>query len=256
MVNMQKLRCEVTQIIDHRHGVYSLELRPEHKLPRFHPGQFMHLAIDPYEPGDFWPESRVFSIANSPEDRNKLCLSYSVVGRFTTRMEQELDFGNQVWVKLPYGDFIIRGSRDIALIAGGTGITAFTAFVQKLSPEFKHAVHLFYGARNEDLLIYQEAIDRMDLIVPQFHVTYYAETRIHRVQCTTEINEGRPSADRILADLTTPQETDFYLSGPPPMLVSLTQQLGLSGINADAIHIDAWGQLTKSEQTNDLQLAR
>ena len=32
----------------------------------FKPGQFLHLALDAFEPGGFWPESRVFSIASAP----------------------------------------------------------------------------------------------------------------------------------------------------------------------------------------------
>ena len=42
------------------------------RCPLFKPGQFLHLAIDPYDGAGFWPESRVFSIASSPRDRDRL----------------------------------------------------------------------------------------------------------------------------------------------------------------------------------------
>lgn len=42
--------------------------------------------------------------------------------------------GGTVWVKLPYGDFVIDDSHSSVLIAGGTGISAFTAFIEALQP--------------------------------------------------------------------------------------------------------------------------
>src|ERR1035438_8343115 len=98
-------------------------------------GQFLHLTVDDYDPSGFWPESRVFSIASSPRERKRLRICYSVKGRYTTKMEQVLKVGGEVWVKLPYGDFVIDGSNDAVLLAGGTGISAFTAFLQSLTPQ-------------------------------------------------------------------------------------------------------------------------
>lgn len=125
MGNIQKLPCRVQKIIDHGDRVYTVELLPERPLPRFKAGQFLHLALDDYNPSCFWPESRVFSIASSPTQRYYLRISYSVKGSFTTRMENDLHEGMLVWVKLPYGDFVIRDNGDVVLLAGGTGITAF-----------------------------------------------------------------------------------------------------------------------------------
>ena len=61
----QKIRCTLTRLLDHGDHVYSLFLTPDRRLPRFLPGQFLHLALDEYQLGDFWPDSRVFSIASS-----------------------------------------------------------------------------------------------------------------------------------------------------------------------------------------------
>src|SRR5512137_1921961 len=105
----QKLRCEVSEVIDHGERVYSVLLAPEKPAPRFLPGQFLHLALDPFRPGDFWPDSRVFSIANSPAERDRLRITYAVKGAFTARMEAELAAGREAWVKLPYGEFTIAG---------------------------------------------------------------------------------------------------------------------------------------------------
>ena len=57
----QKLRCEVAEVLNHGEGVYSVFLKVDSPAPRFLPGQFLHLALDEYKPGDFWPDSHTFS---------------------------------------------------------------------------------------------------------------------------------------------------------------------------------------------------
>ncbi|HEX4568193.1 MAG TPA: FAD-dependent oxidoreductase, partial [Vicinamibacterales bacterium] len=152
----QKLRCSVERVIAHGERVYSLALRPERPVPRFRAGQFLHFALDPYDPSGFWPESRVFSIASSPAERDEIRVTYAVHGRFTERMEREAIEGRRVWIKLPYGEFIIDSRNDIVLLAGGTGVTAFTAFLEDVPPAEDQSITLAYGARMVNLLIYRD----------------------------------------------------------------------------------------------------
>src|SRR5664280_3730978 len=144
----------VRAVTDHGEHVYTVELEPTMSVPRFRPGQFLHLALDPPQPGGFWPESRVFSIASSPRERDRLAITYAVKGAFTARMERELAPGRTVWVKLPYGEFVVDPGTDAVLFAGGTGVTAFTAFLQSLQPDQAARVLLFYGARKPNLFVY------------------------------------------------------------------------------------------------------
>jgi len=72
---VRKIPCKVERVTDHGERVYTVELVPSALVPRFKPGQFLHLALDTYEPGGFWPESRVFSIATSPRERDRLAIT-------------------------------------------------------------------------------------------------------------------------------------------------------------------------------------
>ena len=117
---VRRLGCTVERVADHGEHVYTVTLVPEQLAPAFRPGQFLHLALDRFEPGGFWPESRVFSIASSPTQRDRLSITYAVKGVFTTRMERELAPGRAVWAKLPYGEFTVDPDRDAVLFAGGT----------------------------------------------------------------------------------------------------------------------------------------
>ncbi|MCJ7748899.1 MAG: FAD-dependent oxidoreductase [Desulfobacterales bacterium] len=245
MATPQKLRCRIQKITNHGDHVYTVDLAPERPLPRFKPGQFLHLALDDYDPSGFWPESRVFSIASSPAQRNDLRISYSVKGRYTSRMENELQEGRWVWVKLPYGDFVIRDANNVALLAGGTGITAFVAFIDGLNDAFRNRVFLAYGARKPELLLYRESIDAKAGTNNGFHAFYFVETddknkSDKNPSQSPEFFTGCLSLEAIWNRLENPREATYYIAGPPAMIQAMTENLLKREIAPEMIKVDAW----------------
>jgi NAD(P)H-flavin reductase len=232
---VRKLRCRVARIMDHGDQVYTVELHSPQPVPVFRPGQFLHLALDEYDPSSFWPESRVFSIAGASPTRDRLRISYSVRGKFTARMAQELAADCMVWIKLPYGDFVVGRERNAVLVAGGTGITAYAAFLETLTADFPHDLTLLYGARNPRLLLYPDTIQRAQQALPRFRVYRFVEQ-----DAGGELRHGRLSFESIWPELATPGATDFYLSGPPAMIRALSADLAQRGIGPGTIKIDAW----------------
>jgi ferredoxin-NADP reductase len=226
---VRKIPCVVRAVTDHGERVYTVELKPSAAVTRFTPGQFLHLALDAYEPGGFWPESRVFSIASSPRERDRLSITYAVKGAFTTRMERELAPGRSIWVKLPYGEFVVDPSTDAVLFAGGTGVTAFTAFLQSLQPDQTTRVLLFYGARKPDLFVYGPLAEACARDVPPLACSLVCEE-----------THGRLEVDAAWPAIATLHDPLFYLSGPPQMLSALTAQLRGRGVSMEVIRTDAW----------------
>lgn len=229
MAVVRKISCLVRDLTDHGERVYTVELEPLVAVPKFRPGQFLHFALDPYEPGGFWPESRVFSIASSPLEGDRLAITYAVKGAFTARMERELAPGRSVWVKLPYGDFVVDPGTDAVLFAGGTGVTAFTAFLQSLEAERAPRVLLFYGARKPNLFVYGSLAEACARKVPAFTCSLVCEE-----------TDGRLQADAAWPAIATLHDPVFYLSGPPQMLAALTTQLRGRGVSMEEIRTDAW----------------
>jgi ferredoxin-NADP reductase len=240
----QKLGCVVEQVVAHGERVYTLALRPERLVPRFRAGQFLHLALDPYDPSGFWPESRVFSIASPPAQRDSVRITYAVHGRFTARMESDMVEGRQVWIKMPYGDFVVDGRTDVALFAGGTGITAFTAFLEGLTPGGHQSITLAYGARARSLLIYRDVVERCARRLASLDVSYFVEhdgnSDPQELGGRLRWHAGRVSVEAIWPHLHRPFDTTYYISGPPPMLQSIGLDLRARDISPEAIHIDAW----------------
>ncbi|MEO6239047.1 MAG: FAD-dependent oxidoreductase [Vicinamibacterales bacterium] len=233
MAVTQKLACVVERVVSHGERVYSVALRPERPLPRFRAGQFLHLALDPYDPTGFWPESRVFSIASSPAQRDRVRLTYAVHGRYTERMEREISAGREVWIKMPYGDFVVEPGADVMLFAGGTGVTAFTAFLEGVRRDGAHAVKLAYGARTSELLIYRDVVEHCAVDVSYFVEQTGAGDPAAAIQ-------GRVTVAAMWPRIERPFDTAYYISGPPAMLRSIGDDLRARRVAAEAIHIDAW----------------
>ena len=132
-------------------------------MPNFKPGQFLHLALDPFDPTiGFWPESRVFSIASMPFDP-EITIAYAVKGSFTKRMREELTVGKEVWIRLPYGHFSLTATPDeeIILVAGGTGITPFIAFIlNELKRPSGMLLKLVYGVKKTELFLFTDILTK------------------------------------------------------------------------------------------------
>jgi ferredoxin-NADP reductase len=233
----QKILCNVVDVVPHGDRVYTVLLRPTTTPPRFAAGQFLHLALDSFQPGDFWPESRAFSIASAPSQKDLLRITYAVKGQFTRRMENELLPSAQVWAKLPYGEFIVDRQANVCLVAGGTGITAFTALLGELPADHPNQVHLFYGARRPELLIYrQQALD-FAARCRNAHVYLFAE------ECAADdstIRQGRVDLDSIWDLLPAPLDVTFYIAGPPSMITGLTTGLKSNSVDNRRIVFDTW----------------
>ena len=242
----QPVRFEATveQVTRHAPDVCTYRLRSAVRLPIILPGQFIHLTIDDYDPADFWPESRVFSVANAATDRRTVLLTISRQGAYTSRILDTLRQGDRVWGKGPYGEFSIRGGTGIrraALIAGGTGVTPFCAFMDDALNGASLSVDevvLFYGARTPDLLIYRGLADACAARIPWFRVIYHAESASAD---DSPIRPGRLDPRAIVTELGDIGKTAFYISGPKQMIDYFLADLnGECGIPLERLIVDAW----------------
>jgi ferredoxin-NADP reductase len=155
-------------------------------------------------------------------------------------MEKELAEGKFVWIKLPYGEFIIQATSDVVMFAGGTGITAFTAFLDGLTPAFPHKVYLAYGARDSDLLIYRDLVQRRAKMVSQLTHLYFVEQDTDGESAARSEIVERLSVAAMWQCIENPQAATYYISGPPLMLKAVARDLNERGIRADVIRVDAW----------------
>ncbi|SDQ56965.1 globin domain-containing protein [Thermostaphylospora chromogena] len=133
----------------------------------FRPGQSASIA-SPLRP-KVW---RYYSFANAPRRDNTIDLHVRVVdgGVVSTALVHNTQCGDILRVAAPVGDRLTldpRGSRDLILIAGGTGLAPLKALVEQVAYEGPSCnVHLFVGARTSWELYDLESLSKMDVDYP------------------------------------------------------------------------------------------
>jgi ferredoxin-NADP reductase len=208
--------------------IYMLTLSSPNGKFRYKPGQFLHLALDRYDPSRQWPESRCFSIQTNPDDEY-LKITYSIKGDYTKRMAKELTLGKSVWIKLPYGELFssVDPKFKCIFIAGGTGITPYLSlFTDKQFAQFRSPV-LYLGVRSERYNIYQKEFEKGCSINPSFRIVVQYEDM-----------EGLLNIERI--ERQNGPKGLFFLSGPPLMIKSFKNFLMNKNVPESNIKIDRW----------------
>lgn len=250
MGNPIRLRAAVIEVTPHGTGIYQVKLRPESRIPSFKAGQFLHLTLEDFDPSSgFWPESRVFSIASGPGEE---CIEivYSVKGRYTSRMEREIAVGRSVWLKLPYGSFIISRVAEkasaVILIAGGTGLTPFIPFIRDAMRQSAGSVTrkivLHYGVRSPDMLLYADLLCRAARSLAGFTWRLWVEAG-EGAAIDSDVPVVRKSG-RLDPDVVVREDGGdraiYFLSGPPAMIQFFRKRLKELGLPDERIQIDEW----------------
>ena len=223
----KKYRSELVSVHNPFERIYTLEFRSLGRPYKYHPGQFLHLAMDmDYDGIGQWPESRCFSMQSNP-DEETIRISYAVKGQFTKQMEERLKVGDEIWLKLPYGDLFSQNHSKIntVFIAGGTGVTPFLSLFTHVS--FKEYINpkIYLGFRSVNFNIYTNEIERSknDTISVQ---TFYEDI------------DGFINIREIFSEHGL--LSNYFISGPPKMIKTFKETLIKCGVSNEYVLTDDW----------------
>ncbi|NDP20705.1 MAG: FAD-dependent oxidoreductase [Paludibacter sp.] len=219
------------EIVDIQHpivDVYTLELKSLGKPFKYESGQFLHLAIDEYDPTEPWPESRCFSMQSAPCEEN-IRITYVVNGQFTKRIQNELIIGKQITIKLPYGELFLQdhNKTKTIFIAGGTGITPFLSLFTNTSFADYTEPILYAGFKNKKTNIYKIELETAKKVNDGFDVRFIYQDR-----------DGKLDIEKIY--LQSHKESSFFISGPPEMIKNFKLFLLNQKVSENQIFIDGW----------------
>ena len=225
---VKKYLAQVCKIENKVEGIYTLELESLNGPFKYVPGQFMHLALDEYDPSTGWPESRCFSMQSSPGEEH-IRITYANKGTFTSRMSKELKPGSHVTLKLPYGDLFLQAhsKSKTVFIAGGTGVTPFLSLFTDASFSFYEHPVLYLGIRSEKFNLYEA-----ELAAAKRNNPYLTALTI------IEDKDGKLDIEKIF--MQNGFDPSYFLSGPPLMIEHFKTVLYNHNVPKQHIFLDTW----------------
>jgi NAD(P)H-flavin reductase len=223
-----KYRTIVVRFENPVNSIYVVDLKSLDRPFKFLPGQFLHFSLDEYDPSRNWPESRCFSIQYK-KGIDRILITFSVNGKYTSRMEKELYEGRVIWVKLPYGTLFnnVSNKDRCVFISGGTGITPFLSlFTDSSFKEYRYP-KIYSGFRSLEYNIYNEYIAIAKENNPDIEI-----------QNSYENIDGKLDIAKIFRQEGS--KPLYFVSGPPRMVKYFKSYLLENGVSLRLIRTDEW----------------
>lgn len=207
-------------------GVTSFILTPTEPL-EWKAGQYIHYVLH-HKPTDDRGSDRWFTVSAAPFEKHIM-----ITTRFTPDKGSSfknklfsLEVGKKVEMSVVEGDFTVEDAdQQYVFIAGGIGITPFRSIIKQLEFEKKPInVTLLYANRDQDV-VFKDELEAIATVNQNF--------KIHYIFSPQHIDEN--TVKQFVPDLQTPI---FYVSGPEPMVDSLSDMLKNMGIPEEHIKGD------------------
>jgi Na+-transporting NADH:ubiquinone oxidoreductase subunit F len=225
-----------------------------------HQLDFSHLPVPPNE------VIRAYSMASYPAEGRKLLFNIRIATPpfVNGKMEQEIPWGicstysfslkpgDKVRLSGPYGEsFMINDERELIFLIGGAGSSFGRSHILHLfyTGNTQRKVTLWYGARSIKENIYQKEYEDLEKQFPNF--TYRL---VLSEPLPEDIEAGWPSKDPVktnflfkafeegqLKHMEYPEESLFYVCGPPMHNKSILKLLDDYGVPRESIVLDDFG---------------
>jgi glycine betaine catabolism B len=230
---------KVIRIEDHTHNTkrFFIEV-PELEKFDFVPGQFVTLDLPIHEkPNKRW---RSYSIASWPDGTNvfELLIVLAENGLGTTYLFNEVTIGSELTFRGAQGVFTLPEhlDKDIFLICTGTGIAPFRSMINyiQLHPIGIKNIHMIFGCRTKNDLLYYDELKEMEQKVPGFH---YHPT-LSREQWEGHTGYVHTVYEELCKEK---QEAKFFLCGWKLMIDEAKKRIQEMGYDRKAIHQELYG---------------
>ncbi len=235
---MQKFQAALLRKIPLTHDVFQFDFSLEGQSIDFKAGQFFMLELND-EKGR---ATRSYSVSSAPSNKDffSLCVKLLPDGRGSKRL-RELSEGEMASFMAPFGHFFIpdagmvEGSKDIVLIATGTGLAPFMSILPDLfERHFSGQIQLYFGVRHEEDLFYVDELRAWEAEHPHFT----AHISLSQAPEAWEGLRGRVTDHLQLLDAASSQ---VYICGNGDMVKSVKTMMDEKGIPKDSLH---WEQFT------------
>lgn len=212
--------------------------RPEHAVDNV-AGQFTELYL-PHHDADERGQKRWFTIFSSPTERLfAITTKFAHQGSTFKRELRAVQPGDRLHFAEPMGDFILPKDKTIPLVfvAGGIGITPFRSMIKWLTDtKERRNITLIYSVTQQEDLLFTELFNSYGV------KAYYVVTKPGP---TWTGLAGPLTAERILELVGPIDRHHIYLSGPEPLVETLTKTIRSSGVPKHQVITDYFPNYTE-----------
>lgn len=277
---VQRWECEVMDNHNVATFIKELNLKlPEGEDVNFKAGGFVQLEIPPYDMhyqeievedeyrGDWerfrvWenechvtdPTIRAYSMANYPEEKGILKFNIRVAspppgttfppGKMSSYCFK-LKAGDKVTVFGPYGEFFVNDTdAEKIWIGGGAGMAPLRSqiFDELKRRGRKTKMSYWYGARSLREMFYVEEFDQLAKEYDNFEWHVALSDPLPEDDWSGHLGFiHQVVLDNYLADHPAPEDCEYYLCGPPPMIAAVLSTLDALGVEPEHIKFDDFG---------------
>ncbi len=209
-------------------GVTSFIFKPEEPV-KWAPGQYLHYVLH-HLPTDDRGSDRWFTNSAAPFEKN-----IRITTRFANRKGSSfkkalvgLKVGKWIEITGAEGDFTLDNpDHEHVFIAGGIGITPYRSIITQLAHDKKPInITLLYANRDNNI-VFKNELEKISKANPNL--------KIHYIISPQRIDEAK--IKEFVPELKKPT---FYVSGPEPMVESLSDMLKKMGIADTRIKQDSF----------------
>lgn len=211
---------------------------PKEPVFDFKAGQFVTLDLPIHEQKN--KRWRSYSIASAPDGTNVIELLIVLLegGAGTTYIFNEIREGSEFTVRGPHGHFLLPAEpdHDIFLVCTGTGIAPFRSMMHylKAHPAGYKDIHLIFGCRTQNDLLYADEMNALSNELPYFH---------YHPTLSRESWDGRTGyVHAIYEELCqAKQPAQFMLCGWRAMIDEARQRITDLGYDKKQVHLELYG---------------
>jgi predicted ferric reductase len=229
LVHRRSHPYRVSDVPKRTHDTWSLIL--DGPPLEYTPGQFLIINL---KRNGCISEPHPFTISSSPT-REKLEITVKSVGDFTSTLG-ETKPGDLAYVDAPYGrfSFLNYDGNSLVFIAGGIGITPFISMLRYiLDREPERHILLLWGNKREQDIVFKEEMEQLIKRMPRFRVAHVLSQ-----QEEWGGEKGYIDSELLQRYIGQYEKSQFFICGPPPMLLSVRKKLKNLGVPRKHIHYE------------------